>query len=291
MAKILDGKKLSEEILENLKKDYNPSTASSHPPKGGRAPIKKRKLKLRLAVVQVGENPVSKIFINQKEKACEKVGIDFKLFKFSTKAKTQKLKKEIGGIIKNSSNSGVVIQLPLPKKFLIEEFLNLIPEEKDIDVLSEKSLGKFYQGTLPILPPTVSGIFRLLKSYQIKVKGKNVVIVGAGRLIGNPLVLRLLQQEATISVLNEFTKDTPSFTKKADILISGVGKPDLITGKMVKKGVVVIDAGTFIKKGRLVGDVNFKSVSKKASYITPVPGGVGPMTVACLIENLVKLNL
>jgi len=278
--KILDGKKLSEEILGNLKKE-----------------IKKRKLKLRLAVVQVGDRavggwrPVSKIFINQKKKACERVGIGFKLYRFNKKIKTHLLRREIAKITADFINSGVIIQLPLPKEFFPEEFLNLIPEEKDIDVLSEKSLGKFYQGTLSILPPTVSGISRLFKSYQIKVKGKDVVIVGAGRLIGNPLVLRLLQEKATISVLNEFTKDTPSFTKKADILISGVGKPNLITGKMVKKGVVVIDAGTTIKKGKLVGDVDFKSVSKKASYITPVPGGVGPMTVACLIENLVKLNL
>ncbi|MDP2864140.1 MAG: bifunctional 5,10-methylenetetrahydrofolate dehydrogenase/5,10-methenyltetrahydrofolate cyclohydrolase [bacterium] len=271
---ILDGKKLSEEILENLKKE-----------------IKKRNLKLRLSVVQVGENPVSKIFISQKKKACERVGINFKLCKLPAKISVAELKKEIERIVKEPENSGVIIQLPLSKKFLPEELLNLISLKKDIDVLSEKSLGKFYQGTLSILPPTVQGILYLFKNYKIELKGKNVVIVGAGRLIGNPLALRLLREKATISVLNEFTKDTPSFTKKADILISGVGKPNLITGKMVKKGVVVIDAGTSIKKGRLVGDVDFKSVSKKASYITPVPGGVGPMTVACLIENLVKLNV
>jgi len=271
---LLDGKKIAERILGNLKKE-----------------IKKRKLKLRLAVVQVGENPVSKIFISQKKKACERVGIDFKLCKLPAKISVAELKKEIEKITKNPADSGVIIQLPLPEKFLPEEFLNLIPEEKDIDVLSEKSLGKFYQGTLKILPPTVQGILYFFKNYKIELKGKNVVIVGAGRLVGNPLALRLLREKATISVLNEFTKDTPSFIKKADILISGVGKPDLITGRMVKKGVVVIDAGTSVKKGKLMGDVDFKSVSKKASYITPVPGGVGPMTVACLIENLVKFNL
>ena len=272
--KILDGKKLSEEILENLKKE-----------------IKKRNLKLRLAVVQVGENPVSKIFINQKKKACERVGVGFKLYRFNKKIKAHLFQREIAKITVDFINSGVVIQLPLPKEFFPEAFLNLIPEEKDIDVLSEKSLGKFYQGTLKILPPTVQGILYLFKNYKIELKGKNVVIVGAGRLVGNPLALRLLQEKATISVLNEFTKDAPSFIKKADILISGVGKPNLITGKMVKKGVMVIDAGTSVKKGKLMGDVDFKSVSKKASYITPVPGGVGPMTVACLIENLVELNL
>jgi methylenetetrahydrofolate dehydrogenase (NADP+)/methenyltetrahydrofolate cyclohydrolase len=271
--KILDGKKLSEKILETLKKE-----------------IKSRRLKLKLAVILVGKNLASQVFINQKKKACEKVEIDFELYKFPAKISALDLKKEIKKIVKNPINSGVVIQLPLPPKFSPDEFLNLIFEEKDIDVLSEKSLGKFYQGALKISPPTVNGILRLLKNYKIKLKGKNVVIVGAGRLVGFPLATQLLKEKATLSVLNEFTKDTPFFTKKADILISAVGKPDLITGKMVKRGVIVIDAGTSVKKGKSVGDVDFKSVSKRAGYITPVPGGVGPLTVAYLLENLVKLN-
>jgi len=271
--KLLDGKKLSEKILGNIKGE-----------------IKKRKLKLTLAVIQVGENPVSQIFINQKKKACEKTGINFKLFKFPAKISVLELKKEIDKIVQNPANSGIIIQLPVSKKFLPEEFLNLIPEEKDIDVLSERSLGKFYQRCLKILPPTVNGILKLLKNYKIGSIGKNVVIVGAGRLVGFPLATQLLKEKATLSVLNEWTRDASSFTKKADILISGVGKPNLIKGNLVKKRVVVIDAGTSMKKGKLVGDVDFKSVSKKASYITPVPGGVGPLTVACLLENLVKLN-
>jgi len=272
-VKILDGKKLSEKILRNLKRE-----------------IKKSRLKLKLAVIQIGENPVSQIFVNQKKKACQAVDINFRLFKFPAKIKTSKLKKEILRIVKNPTNSGVIIQLPLPKKFLPEEFLNLIPEEKDIDVLSEKSLGKFYQGTLKILPPTVNGILRLLNNYKINLKGKNVMIVGAGRLVGNPIAVQLLKEKATVSVLNEFTKDALFFTKKAEILISGVGKPSLIRGKMVKKGVVAIDAGTSLKNGKLKGDINFKSVSKKASFLAPVPGGVGPLTVACLLENLLKLQ-
>jgi len=269
---LLNGKKLSEKILVNLKKE-----------------IKKSNLKLKLAVVQVGKNSISQIFINQKKKAGEIIGADFKLFKFSAKISISELKKEIKKIAKNPSNSGIVVQLPLPKKFLPEEFLNLIPEEKDVDVLSEKSLGKFYQGTLKILPPTVKGILHLLKKYKIELKGKNVVVIGAGRLVGFPLAIQLLKEKATLSVLNEFTKEAPSFIKKADILISGVGKPNLIRGDMVKKGIVIIDAGSAIKKRKLVGDVDFKSVSKKANYITPVPGGVGPMTVACLLENLIRI--
>jgi len=285
--KILNGKKLSEKILANLKKDYNPPTASS---RLRRAPVKKSNLKLRLAVVQVGENSVSQIFINQKKKACKLVGVDFKLYHFDEKINPQGLKNEIKKITKNPSNSGIIIQLPLPEKFLPEEFLNLIPEEKDVDCLSEKSLGKFCQGTSKILPPTVNGILCLLKNYKIKLKGKNIVVIGAGRLVGFPLAIQLLKEKATLSVLNEFTKEAPSFIKKANILISGVGKPNLIRGDIVKKGVVIIDAGSAMKKGKLVGDVDFEEVSKKASCITPVPGGVGPMTVACLLENLVKLN-
>jgi len=271
--KLLDGKKLSEKILVNLKKE-----------------LKKSDLKLRLAVIQAGENPVSQIFINQKRKTCEEIGVNFKLFQFPSKISFSDLKREIEKIAKNSANSGIIIQLPLPQKFLTEEFLSLIPEEKDIDVLSEKSLGKFYQGTLKILPPTVDGILRLLKNYKIGTKGKNIVVVGAGKLVGFPLAVQFLKEKATLSVLNEFTKNSSLFTKKADILISGAGKPNLIKGNMVKKGAVVVDAGTSMRNGKIVGDIDFKSVSKKADYITPVPGGIGPLTVACLLENLIKLN-
>ncbi len=272
-AKILDGRKLAEKIFNNLKRK-----------------VETNNLKLCLVVIQIGENLVSRIFINQKKKACEKIGINFKLFKFSAEISNLKLKEKIKKIVKESANSGVIIQLPLPKKFLPEEILNLIPKEKDIDILSEKSLGELYQGTLKILPPTVNGILRLLKNYRIEIKGKNIVVVGAGRLVGFPLASQLLKEKATLSVLNEWTRDASSFIKKADILISGVGKPNLIKGNMVKKDVIVIDAGSAMKNGKIVGDIDFKSVSSKASHITPVPGGVGPLTVACLLENLVKLN-
>lgn len=273
MAKILDGKKLADRILNSIARV-----------------VRNRHLKLRLAVILVGENPVSEIFINQKRRACQRVGIDFKLFQFPSKIKFQAMKREIEKIAGNPQNSGMIVQLPLPKNLNVQEILNLIPQEKDVDILSEKSLAKFYQGTLEISPPTVKGILHLLKEYRIRLKGKNIVIVGAGRLVGNPLAVQLLQERATLAVLNEFTRDAASFTEKADVLISAVGKPNLINGKMVKRGTIVIDAGTILKGNKLSGDVNFKSVSKKASYITPVPGGVGPLTVAFLLENLVKLN-
>lgn len=270
--KILDGKKLSEKILKRLKKE-----------------IKKEKLKLRLVVIQVDRDPISKIFINQKEKVCRNVGIDFKLYQFPKNINQDLLKEKIQKIAKSRLNSGIIIQLPLPRKFDTKAILNIIPQEKDIDVLSEKNQAQFYLGNLKILPPTLSGIIKLLKEYKIKIKGKHFVVMGAGRLIGLPLAFWLLRQKTTVSVLEKFTPDISFFTKKADILISGVGKPGLISGPMVKKGVVVIDAGLALKRGKLRGDVDFESVSKKASYITPVPGGVGPMTVACLLKNLIKL--
>lgn len=271
--KIIDGRKLAERILRNLRKE-----------------IKKKNLKLKLAVIQVGRDPVSEIYIREKQMACQKVGIGFKLFRFPVAIKIFELKKKIKKIVRDKTISGLVLQFPLPKNLDFKEISDIVPLEKDPDCLFEEAGGKFYIQTSLILPATLAGIIYLLKKYKIKVKGKKVVVVGAGRLVGLPVTLWLLREKATVTVVNEFTPNTPSITKTADILISGVGKPNLIRGEMVKRGVIVIDAGTSLRKGKLVGDLDFKSVSKKASYITPVPGGVGPMTVACLLENLVKLN-
>ncbi len=272
--KLLKGKKIAERILGNLRKE-----------------IEKKRLKLKLAVVLIEEDEISKIFLRQKEIVCEKIGVDFELFQFSEKTKFNELKKEIEKISNNPSNSAVVIQLPLPRalKGKTQEILNIIPAEKDIDILSEYNLGRFYSGTLPVLPPVVGAISYLLREYKIPIKGKNILLVGAGRLVGFPLTIWFLKEMATVSVINEFTKNASFFTKKADILISGVGKPNLIKGSIIKKGAVIIDAGTSLKNKRLVGDVDFKSVSRKASFITSVPGGVGPLTVACLLENLIRL--
>ncbi len=236
--KILDGKKISEKILANLKKE-----------------IKNKRLKLKLAIVLVGEDSDSKIFVRQKKKACEKVGIDFELFKFSSKISNSELKKEIKKIVQKSDINGIVVQLPLPKNLHTEEILNLIPKEKDAEIVS----------------PVVCAVGRILKNYKISLRNKNIVLIGKGRLVGQPVAIWLKKRNLKFSDINKI--------KNADIVISGAGKPNLIKGKMVKKGVVVIDIGE---------DVDFKSVSKKASYITPVPGGVGPVTVACLLQNLVK---
>jgi len=223
---ILDGKKIAEKILKNLKKE-----------------IKKSRLKLKLAVVLVSRDRVSVSFVHQIKKSCNTAGIDFKMFELFSR-------KEIQKVVKNPDNSGIVI---VGKK----DFSELIPPEKNVEKIS----------------PVVRAVERILKEYEISLVGKAVALVGRGRLAGRPLAKWLRKKKIKFSNIDKI--------EKADIIISGAGKPSLITGDMVKKGVVVIDIG---------GDVDFKTVSKKASYITPVPGGVGPMTVACLLENLVKLN-
>ena len=271
--KILDGKKLSEKILIDLKKE-----------------IKNRHLKLKLAVIWVGDDPVSKIFVRKKEIAAKKIGVGFSLYQFGKKITMGRLGKEIKEIVSDSDNSGIVIQLPLPKKMDTVKILNMVPGKKDVDVLSISSFEKFSQGNISILPPTVGAVSYLLEKYKIDVKEKYVVVVGSGRLVGKPLAAWLRLQKANFSILDKSTEDISSFTRRADILILGVGKENLIKEDMVRKGVIVLDAGTAKKNGKTVGDVNFRSVSKKASYITPVIGGVGPMTIACLLENLVKLN-
>lgn len=217
--KILDGKKLSEKILDNLKKE-----------------IKAKGLKLKLAVILNDRDPVSDSFVRQQQRACQKVGIDFELFELSSS------KKEIKKIIKDPNNSGVVIVNN-----------GVVPPEKNVEKPS----------------PVVCAISRILKEYKISLKNKNIVLIGRGRLVGIPVAKWLHEQSL------EFSDNI----KEADIIISGVGKPNLITGEMVKKGVVVIDVGR---------DVDFKTVSKKAKYITPVSGGVGPVVVACLLQNLVN---
>jgi len=271
---ILDGKKSARRILRRLK-----------------AKIKRRRLKLKMAVIQVGGNAVSDVYLTQKQKACSSAGLCFELFRFSGKISEEELAKEIKRLNADPAVSGIVVQLPLPKHIKTPAILNLIALKKDADCLSEAALGKFYNNNALILPPVVSAVASYFNEYKIKIKAKNAAIVGAGRLVGKPLAVWLVNQKATVSIVNEFTPDISVFTKKADILISGVGKPNLITGKMIKKGAIVIDAGSSAEHGRPAGDVNFKSVSKRASYLTPVPGGIGPLAVACLLENLVKLNL
>ena len=270
MSKILDGTKLSQKILNNLKRQVS-------------------KKQLKLAVVLIGDNLVSQVYIQKKKKACEEIGIDFVFFKFSSRIKESKFRKELEKIDKDPNISGIIVQLPLPKEFNTQEILNIVSSQKDVDVLSEKNMSEFLGGTLPILPPVVAGIKYLLEEYDISLKGKEIVLVGDGKLVGRPLSVWLSHQDLDYSVLDKSVENISKFTEKADVIISGTGVANLIQNSIVKKGAILIDAGSSSEGGKTIGDISIDAYSK-ASFVSPVPGGLGPVTVACLLENLIKLN-
>ncbi len=236
---------------------------------------------MKLVTILIGKDKLSKIFIREKQKACEKKGIDFQSYFFPSSLSFDNLKKEIKKICQKPSVSGIVIQLPLPDKFKKkqQEILDLVPEKKDIDVLSTVNFGRYY------LSPIVQATSHLLR--KEKIKRKYVVLIGSGRLTGLPLSLWFLNQGAYISILNEFTPSISEFCKKADILISGVGKPGLVKKEMIKKGAFVIDIGNCLVNGKTKGDIEF---SKKAKHFIPAVKGIGPLTVSYLIKNLIKFN-
>ena len=275
---ILEGKKISQKILDELKLEV--------------ATMKK---KLRLAVIVVGPKSPSAIgqttqkFIQQKQKAAQLIGVDFRIFPFEETVTTDELRKRIAQIVHEKKNTGVIIQLPLPEHLNVQYILNSVTPEKDVDMLSARSLGDLAVNKNRILPPVAGAIRAFFEEYEIDYKSKYIVVIGAGKLVGLPVSLWLLNEKTTFTVLRSTTPDLSEFTKKADIIISGVGKPKLITGDIIKEGAIIIDAGTSESEGKIAGDVDFESCSKRASYITPVPGGIGPMTVAILFKNLINL--
>ena len=269
---VIDGKKLSEEIIEELKKE--------------RELISK---KIRLAVVLVGDNPASLSFIKQKEKVAKELNIDFRLYQYEDSIKTKELRKKVNEICRVTYNRGVVIQLPLPDSINSQVVLNALLSLKDPDILSEKNLGGFYTNRLKVLPPVVEVIKFLLGKYQINPEGKNVLIIGRGQLVGKPVGLWFIHQRATVTVANSQTKNLENLLKTADIIVTSAGKLNLITAEMVKDGVVIFDAAVVSEAGKLKGDCDFDSLKDKAALITPVPGGIGPLTVAFLFKNLLEM--
>jgi methylenetetrahydrofolate dehydrogenase (NADP+)/methenyltetrahydrofolate cyclohydrolase len=268
---IIDGKKLSQEIIEGLKEER-----------------KKISKKIRLAVVLVGNNPASLSYIKQKERVAKEIGIDTRIYQYADSIKTKELRKKVGEICRNTYNRGIIVQLPLPSSINTQVVLNAILSQKDPDVLCEKNLGTFYTGRLKILPPVLASIKFLLEKYQISIEGKNVLIIGRGRLVGKPVGLWFISQRATVITVNSKTKDLKDFISKADIIVSSAGKPGLITSDLIKKGAVIFDAAVVSEGGKLKGDCDF-SVKGKAGLITPVPGGIGPLCVAFLFKNLLGL--
>ncbi|MEA2092664.1 MAG: bifunctional 5,10-methylenetetrahydrofolate dehydrogenase/5,10-methenyltetrahydrofolate cyclohydrolase [Patescibacteria group bacterium] len=269
MFQIIDGRKIAGEKFSELKKK-----------------IEKEELSLSLAVVKVGENETSQVYVNAKKNKLKKVGISVLVYYFPKDVSEEELCKKISSL----KEDGVIVQLPLPINLNKQKILDTVLEEKDVDLLSTTSLGKFYNGTNKINPPVVGAVKSILDNYKVDYKEKDVALVGSGMLVGKPLTVFFMENKNTVSVLNSKTKDIRYFIRRADIVVSGVGVPNLIKGDMIKDGAVVIDAGTSTEEGVLVGDVDIESVREKASLLSPVPGGVGPLTVYHLAENLVKLN-
>ena len=268
---IIDGKKLAEEIKVSLKKEV--------------VAIDKQ---LRLAAIWVGDDVVTEKFLERKKTFGQDIGVDVRIYKLPKDISTTELRKKVSEIVHIEQNTAIVVQLPLPGHINAQYILDGIIPAKDADMLSSKSVGLFTVGRSTILPPVVGAVKYILEKNDIDVRGKWVVVVGAGRLVGKPVSTWFLNNGATVIVCDEHTSDIGSFTRKADIIVTGVGKPNLITADMVRDGVIVIDAGTSESVGRLVGDVD-EAVAQKASLSTPVPGGVGPLTVAMLFANVVTL--
>ena len=266
---LMDGKAAAQKILDALKQE---AAALAKKP--------------RLAVVAVGEDPVIANFIAQKKKTADFVGAEMRVYPFPADIMTNALRKRIAEIVHEKKNTGVIIQLSLPAHINKQYILNAIPLEKDADVLSSRAVGNFATGKSPIMPPVAGAIKALFEEYEIDYQKKNIVILGAGALVGRPMALWLMAEDRGFALITEKTRDSQDILREADIVISGVGKPQSITGEMIKKGAVVIDAGTSESAGEMVGDVDADSVGAKAAFLTPVPGGVGPVTVAILFKNL-----
>jgi len=247
-----------------------------------------------LAMVLVGNDPASKIYVGWKKILCEKAEIGSQTLILPAKVPEAKLLSVIGKLNKDKNISAIMVQLPLPKHIDKKKIIKAIDPKKDADCLHPLNFGRFAQEGEEysiVAPATPLGIIKLLEEYKIKIEGKNAVVVGRSNIVGKPMAQFLLNRDATVTICHRHTKNLKSYTQKADILVVAVGKMNMIKANMVKKGAVVIDVG--VNRGenkKIFGDIDFKSVSKKASHITPVPGGVGPMTIAMLLWNTVRLT-
>jgi methylenetetrahydrofolate dehydrogenase (NADP+) / methenyltetrahydrofolate cyclohydrolase len=270
-AIILDGKSVAKKIKDELKEK-----------------ISKLNSKPCLVVILVGKNPASQMYVSMKEKACSKVGINVICKDLPVDVSEKKLIAAINGLNNDSEVHGILIQLPLPVHINTQKILSLLDPSKDVDGFCPLNLGRLTNNDELFVAATPLGIIRLVEEYGINVEGMDAVVVNHSVVVGRPLSQLLLNRNATVTVCHVKTKDLSSYTKNADLLISGTGVPGLITEDMVKDGVIVVDVGISEKDGKIVGDVDFERVKEKASHITPVPGGVGPMTIAALMENTLK---
>ena len=270
-AKIIDGKSAADDILENIRKK-----------------VKNLKEKPGLALVLVGDNPASEIYVNFKEKTCKEVGFYCERYNLDNGISEIDLLKLVGELNQKTNIHGILVQLPLPKHMDEHLVTNSILPHKDVDGFTSASLGMLFSGKPLLAPATARAVMQLIDSTGTKTDGKHAVIVGRSNIVGKPVAMLLLERNATVTICHSRTRNLQGYTKDADILIVAAGKANLIKKDMIKKGSVVIDVGINRVNGKVMGDVDFENVKEAAGYITPVPKGVGPMTIAMLLDNTLK---
>lgn len=272
---LIDGKEVSASIRNEIKQEVES--------------IHQNGKQIGLAVIIIGEDPASKIYVNNKVKACHETGIASYHYELPEGVSQEEVLRLINTLNQNADVNGILVQLPIPKHLDKDVILTAIDPKKDVDGFSAYQSGKTFLGEKSLVSCTPQGIIALLKYYNIEISGKNAVVIGRSNIVGKPAGLLLLQNNATVTVCHSKTKDLSFFTKNADIIVVAVGKAKFLTADMVKDGAVVVDAGiNRLENGKICGDVDFENVAPKCSYITPVPGGVGPMTIAMLMKNTLE---
>ena len=275
MAIIIDGKELAKKIRQDLKVEVDK--------------LREKKVYPKLAVIMVGEDKASQVYVRNKSKACNEIGIDFEEFLLPSNITMEKLLELIEELNNRKDISGILLQSPLPKHLDINEAFKKIDYRKDVDGFNPINVGKLALGQDCFVSCTPYGIVKMIEEYNIPTEGKKAVIIGRSNIVGKPLIQCLLSKNATVTICHSKTKEIEKITKDADIIVTAMGKPKFLKADMVKEGATVIDVGiNRMENGKITGDVDFEEVSKKTSYITPVPGGVGPMTIAMLMNNIVK---
>jgi len=274
MFELLDGKLVSKAVKDEVKEEVDK--------------LKLKGITPKLAVILVGDDSASKIYVRNKSRSCEYCGIEYEEFLFPEDTKVEVVKELINNLNRRKDINGILVQSPLPNGMDKDEMFSLVDESKDVDGFNPKSVGELFIGSAKLKACTPAGIIRLLEYYNIDLSGKNITVIGRSNIVGKPMIGCLLEKNATVTVCHSKTKDIKEHTKNADVIISATGRLNMVTADMVKDGVIIVDVGMNRKPdGKLAGDVDFEKVSKKAKYITPVPGGVGPMTIAMLMNNIV----
>ncbi len=272
MAILIDGKKTSAELREEIRKETEKL-------------INEKGVRPGLAVILVGDDPASAIYVRNKKRGCEEVGFLSREYRLPAETKEEELLSLIDRLNEDDEIHGILVQLPVPRHISDKKVIARIDPKKDVDAFSFENVGRIMTGEFDFVPCTPAGIMELLKAYDIDPAGKRAVVIGRSNIVGKPMAMLLLHKNATVTVCHSRTEELASVCRQADILVAAVGKARFVTSDMVKEGAVVIDVGMNRDENGLCGDVDFESVEKKASYITPVPGGVGPMTITLLLKN------